>query len=88
MFLFHYSFFQSVKERYIVSGGSADCLCLYIFYVLTDRKKEIACLLRVFAKGRRNNGVYICLWGYSCHSGSSCQFAGKPIAFVIVWDLP
>ena len=45
------------KERYIVSGGSADCLCLYIFYVLTDRKKKAACLLRVFAKGRRNNGV-------------------------------
>ena len=44
------------KERYIVSGGSADCLCLYIFYVLTDRKKKTACLLRVFAKGRRNNG--------------------------------
>ena len=45
------------KERYIVSGGSADCLCLYIFYVLTDRKKKAACLLRVFAKGRRNNGM-------------------------------
>ena len=24
--LLHYSFFQSVKERYIVSGGSADSL--------------------------------------------------------------
>ena len=40
------------KERYIVSGGSTDCLCLYIFYVLTDRKKKAACLLRVFAKGQ------------------------------------
>ena len=28
-----------------------------------------------------------CLWGYSFHNGSSCQFFGKPIAFVIVWDL-
>lgn len=45
------------KEHYIVSSGSTDCLCLYIFYVLTDRKKKAACLLRVFAKGRRNNGV-------------------------------
>lgn len=44
------------KERYIVSGGSTDCLCLYIFYVLTDWKKKTACLLRLFAKGRRNNG--------------------------------
>ena len=45
------------KERYIVSGSSTACLCLYIFYVLTDRKKKAACLLRVCAKGRRNNGV-------------------------------
>ena len=28
-----------------------------------------------------------CLCSYSFHNGSSCQFFGKPIAFVIVWDL-
>ena len=27
------------KERYIVSGGSADCLCLYIF-LCADRPEK------------------------------------------------
>lgn len=34
------SFFQYVKERFIVSGGSKDCLCLYIFLCLDMPEKE------------------------------------------------
>ncbi|WP_278503769.1 hypothetical protein [Phocaeicola barnesiae] len=35
------------KERYIVSGGSTDCLCLYIFLCADRLEKEAACFLRV-----------------------------------------
>ena len=40
------------KERYIVSGGSADCLCLYIFHVLTDWEKENRLPLAGVRKGQ------------------------------------
>lgn len=49
------------------------------YTVLIYSKRKSACLLRSFAKCRRNNGTYMfSLWGYSFHSGSSCQLVGKP----------
>ena len=40
------------KERFIISGSSADCLCLYIF-LYTDRpEKESRLPLAVVRKGQ------------------------------------
>ena len=58
------------------------------YTVLIYSKRKSACLLRSFAKYRRNNGTYMfSLCGYSFHNGSSCQFVGKPIVFRIICQL-
>jgi len=43
------------KERFYHFKRQHE-LSAYLLYALTDWKKETACLLRAFAKGRRNNG--------------------------------
>ena len=40
------------KERYIVSGGSADCLCLYIFLCADRPEKESRLPLAGVRKGQ------------------------------------
>ena len=40
------------KERYIVSGGSADCLCLYIFLGADRPEKESRLPLAGVRKGQ------------------------------------
>ena len=40
------------KERYIVSGGSADYLCLYIFLCIDKPEKENRLPLAVVRKGQ------------------------------------
>ena len=40
------------KERYIVLGGSTDCLCLYIFLCADRPEKESRLPLAVVRKGQ------------------------------------
>ena len=115
MFLFHYSFFQSVKERAsreqwqimlawicglprrsrcsvknaisFQAAAQAACACIFSMRWQTGKRKPPASCGCSQRAGGIMEYYMFCLWGYSFHNGSSCQFAGKPLALIIVWGL-